>query len=224
MTCSDPKGSPKFVLVAVFALAAITLCAGLTVFEKIHYLNEKRCIANEKTYDHFDKNRGPAGFVTRSGDRLLLNGEPFRFSGSNIFWGGLDDDARTGFNYPSPFRVRSALQTVVDMGETVVRCQTCGISTGTPFSVEPRLGAFSQRALRRIDYFIARAQRYGLKGVIPLTDNYGYYLGSYCDYTSWLRLIPPSDCPSAAAVSAFYDNQKAVAAFEKYIGVLLNHV
>jgi Cellulase (glycosyl hydrolase family 5) len=155
---------------------------------------------------------------------LLLNGKQFRFSGTNIFWGGLDDDGRIGLNYPTPFRVDSALQTVVDMGETVIRCQTCGISTGTSFSVEPRLGGFSQTALRRIDYFIAQAQRYGLKVVIPLTDNYGYYLGSYCDYTSWLRLAPPSDCPSAAVASAFYDNPNAVAAFEKYIGVLLNHV
>lgn len=168
--------------------------------------------------------RGPAGLVTRSGSRLLLNGEPFRFSGSNIFWGGLDDDARTGFNYPSPFRVRSALQTMVDMGETVVRCQTCGISTGNPFSVEPYLGGVSQTALRHIDYFIAQAQHYGLKVLIPFTDNYGYYLGSYCDYTDWLHLSSPSDCPSERAVSAFYDDPTAISAFEKYIAVMLNHV
>jgi len=155
---------------------------------------------------------------------LLLNGVPFRFSGANIYWGGLDDNARTGTNYPTPFRVDSAMQTMVDMGETVVRCQTCGISTGNPLSVEPYLGGFSQTALRHVDYFIAQAQRYGLKVVIPLTDNYGYYLGGYCDYTNWLRLSSPSNCPSPRAASAFYDDQKAVAAFEKYIAVLLNHV
>ena len=155
---------------------------------------------------------------------LLLNGKPFRFSGANIFWGGLDNNARTGLNYPTPFRVDSSMQTMADMGETVVRCQTCGISTGNPLSVEPYLGGFSQTALRHIDYFIAQAQRYGLKVVIPFTDSYGYYLGSYCDYTNWLRLSSPSNCPSARAVSAFYDDSKAIAAFEKYISVLLNHV
>ena len=163
-------------------------------------------------------------FVTRSGEMLLLDGAPFRFSGANIYWGALDNNARTGLNYPTPFRVDSAMQTMVDMGETVVRCQTCGISTGNPLSVEPYLGGFSQTALRHIDYFIAQAQRYGLKVVIPLTDSYRYYLGGYCDYTNWLRLSSPSDCPSARAVSAFYDDPKATAAFEKYIGVLLNHV
>jgi hypothetical protein len=155
---------------------------------------------------------------------LALNGRLFRFSGSNIYWGGLDNNARTGINYPTSFRVDSALQTMADMGETVVRCQTCGISSGSPLSVEPYLGGFSQTALRHIDYFIARAQRYGLKVVIPFTDSYRYYVGSYCDYTNWLRLSSPSNCPSPRAVSAFYDDQKAVAAFEKYISVLLNHV
>jgi hypothetical protein len=164
------------------------------------------------------------GFVTRSGDKLLLKGQPFRFSGANVYWGALDDDGRTGLNYPTPFEVQSSLQTVVDMGETVVRCQTCGISTGTPLSVEPALGEVSQTQLQHIDYFIAQAQKYGLEVVIPLTDNYDYYLGSYCDYTSWLRLSATSSCPSAAAASAFYTSRKAIAAFEKYIAILLNHV
>ncbi len=155
---------------------------------------------------------------------LLLNGKPFRFSGANIYWGGLDNNARTGLNYPTPFRVDSSMRTMSDMGETVVRCQTCGISTGNPLSVEPYLGGFSQTALRHIDYFIAQAQRYGLKVVIPFTDSYGYYVGTYCDYMKWLRLSSPSDCPSARAASAFYDDQTAIAAFEKYISVLLNHV
>jgi hypothetical protein len=164
------------------------------------------------------------GFVTRSGDKLLLNGQPFRFSGANLYWGALNEDGRTGFNYPTPFQVQSSLQTVVDMGETVVRCQTCGISTGSPLSVEPKLGGVSQAALRHIDYFIAQAQKYGLKVVIPLTDNYGYYLGSYCDYTNWLHLSSRSNCPSAAAASVFYTSPRAISAFEKYVVILLNHV
>ena len=163
-------------------------------------------------------------FVTRSGTTLLVNGHPFRFSGANIFWGALDTDARTGLNYPTPFRVRSALQTVADMGESVIRCQTCGISAGTPLSVEPTLGGFSQTALRHVDYFVAQAQAYGMKLIIPFTDNYDYYLGSYCDFTDWLHLSSPRDCPSVTAVSAFYTNPKAIAAFERYVRLYLNHV
>jgi mannan endo-1,4-beta-mannosidase len=170
--------------------------------------------------------RGPAarGFVTRSGDRLMLDGHVFRFSGANIYWGGLDENGRPALNYPTPFRVRSALATVADMGETVVRCQTCGISTGNPYSVEPSLGVFNQTALRHIDDFVAEAGKYGIRLDIPLTDNYSYYLGGYHDFTGWLGLSTAADCPSPACASTFYSDPKAISAFEAYISELLNHV
>ena len=169
---------------------------------------------------------GPSqpSFVTRSGAGLMLNGKAFRFSGANIFWGGLDEDGRIGYSYPTQFRVNVALQTVADMGGTVVRCQTCGISTGSSLSVEPALGTFHQTALRHIDYFIAQARKYGLRLVIPLTDTFDYYLGSFCDFTGWLRLSSAADCPSPLAATAFYTDPAAIAAFERYISVLLNHV
>jgi mannan endo-1,4-beta-mannosidase len=163
-------------------------------------------------------------FVTRSGDKLMLNGHVFRFSGANIYWGGLDENGRTGLNYPTPFRVQTALKTAADMGETVVRCQTCGISTGSPYSVEPSLGVFSQTALRHIDYFVAEAQKYGIRLDIPLTDNYRYYTGGYHDFTDWLGLSTAGNCPSPACASTFYRDPKAISAFETYISVLLNHV
>jgi mannan endo-1,4-beta-mannosidase len=170
--------------------------------------------------------RGSAGlgFVTRSGDKLMLNGRVFRFSGANIYWGGLDENGRPALNYPTPFRVQSALATVADMGETVVRCQTCGISTGNPYSVEPSLGVFNQTALRHIDYFVAEAQKYGIRLDIPLTDNYSYYLGGYHDFTNWLGLSTSADCPSSACAGAFYSDPRAISAFEAYISELLNHV
>jgi hypothetical protein len=173
----------------------------------------------------FSSTAAPAapGFVIRSGNKLMLNGRSFRFSGANIYWGGLDENGRPGLNYPTPFRVNTALQTVAEMGGTVVRCQSCGISTGTPYSVEPALGVFNQSALRHIDYFIAAAQRYGIKLLIPLTGNYSYYLGGYHNFTDWLGLSG-HQCPSLTCASAFYTNPRAIAAFELYISVLLNHV
>ncbi len=168
--------------------------------------------------------RSAAAFVTRSGDELMLNRQVFRFAGANLYWGGLDQSGRTGLNYPTPFRVQAGLQAVADMGGTVVRCMTCGISTGNPMSVEPSLGQFNETALQHVDYFVAEAQKYGIRLVIPLTDNYNFYLGRYCNFTDWLGLSEPTDCPSPAAATAFYTNSRAIAAFERYIAVLLNHV
>jgi hypothetical protein len=168
----------------------------------------------------------PAGesFVTRSGDTLLLNGRPYRFSGANIYWGGLDENGRTAVNYPTAYRVRTALATAADMGDTVVRCDTCGTSTGNPLSVEPSLDVFNQTALRHIDYFVAQAEQHGIRLDMPLTDNWDYYLGGYRNFVEWLGLATPGDCPTQACATTFYTNPKAIAAFEKYISVLLNHV
>src|SRR3982074_2072390 len=54
-------------------------------------------------------------FVTRQGNRLLLDGRPFRFGGANIYWLGLDENVG-GITYPTHFRIDDALATARDMG------------------------------------------------------------------------------------------------------------
>ena len=49
-----------------------------------------------------------SGFVTRSGSQLMLNGQPFRYGGPNIYWLALDENP---VEYPTEFRVNNALQT-----------------------------------------------------------------------------------------------------------------
>jgi mannan endo-1,4-beta-mannosidase len=204
MTWCDPRGWGRRLLAGMAVLACAVLCLA--------------------TLAATDSGPAQPSFVTRSGAKLMLNGQVFRFSGANIYWGGLDDDSRDALNYPTEFRVNNALQTVVDMGGRVVRCQSCGISTGTPLSVEPSLGKFNAAALRHIDYFIAEAGKYGIRLDIPLVDSYSFYIGGYRNFTDWLGLSSPRDCPSAACASQFYDNPRAIKAFEQYIWELLNHV
>jgi mannan endo-1,4-beta-mannosidase len=162
-------------------------------------------------------------FVTRSGTKLLVNGNAFRFSGADIPWGGLNQDG-SEIDYPSDYQVNSALATVADMGGTVVRCHTGGISTGNPQSVEPTLGTFNTTALDHIDYFVEQAGKDGIRLDIPLVDNWDFYDGPYRNFTDWLGLSTPSNCPSAACASQFYNNPRAIAAYEQYISVILNHV
>jgi mannan endo-1,4-beta-mannosidase len=162
-------------------------------------------------------------YVTRSGDKLMLNGKVFRFSGSNIPWGGLDQIAGA-IQYPSESQVNAGLATTADMGGTVVRCYTCGMSLGDPLSVEPSLGTFNTTALDHIDYFIAQAGKDGIRLEVPLVDAYNYYDGGYFDFTDWLGLSTPSNCPSAACATQFYTNPRAIAAYEAYISEILNHV
>src|SRR2546426_1531406 len=124
-----------------------------------------------------------SGFVTRSGSFLWLNGSRFRFSGTNIYWLGLQETPDV--SYPSHFRVDDALATAELMGATVVRSHTLGISVGCSLCVEPALGKFNQTALQHIDYAIQSARNHGIKLIIPLTDNWHYYDGGKHTFTDW---------------------------------------
>ena len=151
-------------------------------------------------------------YVTRSGDKLMLNSKVFRFSGTNIPWGGLDQVGSV-LDYPSQFQVNTALADRRRHGRHCHSLQTCGISTGNPQSVEPSLGTFNTTALDHIDYFVAQAGKDGIRLDIPMVDAYDYYVGGYFNFTDWLGLSTPSDCPSAACASQFYNNPRAIAAY-----------
>ncbi|GAC1398999.1 MAG: hypothetical protein NVS4B12_05030 [Ktedonobacteraceae bacterium] len=150
-------------------------------------------------------------FVMHSGSQLQLNGQPFRFAGANIHWLGLDDST----NYPSQFRVDDALESAQDMGATVVRVHSLGISTGCSNCIEPSLGVFNENALRHNDYVIKTAREHGIRLIIPLTDNWHYPAGGKHSFTDW-RGIPDEE--------QFYFNTQVIKDFEDFIKTLLTHV
>ena len=156
-----------------------------------------------------------SSFVARSGSRLLLNGNTFRFSGANIYWLGLDENVPSGtVAYPTTFRVDDALATAHEMGATVVRSHTVGYSTGCSLCAEPSLGVFNETAFQHMDYAVKSAQDHGLKLILPLTDNYHYYSGGKHNFTDW-RGVAEND---------FFTNQTVINDFKQYIGYLLNRV
>ncbi len=165
----------------------------------------------------FGPARTPAGaneFVTRTGSRLLLHGHPFRFSGANIYWLGLDW-TEDNLYYPSHFRVDDALTTAREMGATVVRADTLGMSQGCRLCVEPSLGHFNDDALTHIDYAIKRARDRGLRLIIELVDNWHYPLGGKHTFTDWRGL---------ADEDQFFTDPTVIGDFERYIDHLLTHV
>lgn len=52
-----------------------------------------------------------------------------------------------------------------------------GISVGKSLTIEPTLGTFNDAAFDIIDYALFCAREYGLRVIIPFTDNYDYYHG-----------------------------------------------
>ncbi len=153
-------------------------------------------------------------FVARSGSQLLLKGKPFRFSGANIYWLGLDENVG-GVNYPTPFRVDDALATAQAMGATVVRSHTLGISVGCPLCLEPSPGMFNETAFQHVDYAIMSAKKYGIRLIIPFVDNWHYYHGGKHTFTDWRGITDENQ---------FYSNAEIISDFEHYISHILNRV
>ncbi|CAH7685360.1 glycoside hydrolase superfamily [Phakopsora pachyrhizi] len=149
---------------------------------------------------------------------MINDDQIFKLIGPNIYWLGLDENVNPSPSYPSQSRILEALATAALMGSTVVRSTTLGISVGHQLSVWPSLNSTNQEALKVIGFTISAAQRYGLKLIIPLTDQYDYYHGGYKTFLRWRNLSDSSE-------SVFYDTKSVVHQdFLSYISVLLNYI
>lgn len=69
------------------------------------------------------------------------------------------------------------MATAAAMGATAIRSTTLGVSVGSPLTISPSLGNFSEDALRVTDFAVYAARMYGIRLIIPLTDQYDYYHG-----------------------------------------------
>ena len=157
----------------------------------------------------------PGAFVQRSGSTLTLDGKPFRFSGANVYWLGLDDNVRDAAGqptYPTRFRTDDAFRAARASGGTVVR--TWGGLVGCARCIEPELGVFQDSAFDALDYAVASAARHGQRLVVSLVDNWDYYHGSKHTFTRW-RGLPES---------AFFSDPQVIADYQAYITHVVEHV
>lgn len=129
-----------------------------------------------------------SGFIRKRRNRLIdTDGHsPFKIVGPNIYWLGLDENVSPSPSYPSQARVLEVMATAAMMGSTVVRSTTLGISVGNPLSVWPTRNTTNNEALDVISFAIFAAKRYGLKLIIPITDQY-----DYCKFLNPLVLKTP---------------------------------
>src|SRR5271170_7200568 len=87
---------------------------------------------------------------------------PFRYSGPNIEWLGLEaygphDPA--GPRFPSHFEIDDVFATAAEMGAKVVRSQTMGDTVGCPLCIEPEQGKFNDAGFQASDYALLAAHR-----------------------------------------------------------------
>ncbi len=163
-----------------------------------------------------------SGFVRTDGQALLLDGEPFRVVGANNYYLGFAPDSM----------VESVFELATQMGLNVLRTWAfldCGpakpglIPANANDSVffhywdsDTRRPAFNDgpNGLERLDRTIARAEKAGIRLILPLV-NYWDDFGGIRQYLNWFGL---------SAREEFYCNPETKQAYRDYAEHLLVRV
>ncbi|GAA5830082.1 hypothetical protein JCM11251_006867 [Rhodosporidiobolus azoricus] len=151
----------------------------------------------------------PTSFVTRSGQQLKLENKNYRIVGPNIYWLCSDENDKPWAAPPDKGRVREAMAIAVAMGANTIRVHTCGISVGTnsPFNLMPSRNTFQDSLWDIRDYVLYAAREYGLRVILPLTDNYNYYHGGKYDFIKMLGLS------TSRNGAKFFESRPVIAAY-----------
>jgi mannan endo-1,4-beta-mannosidase len=150
-----------------------------------------------------------AGFVTRSGAHLTLDGKRFRFGGSNNYY----------LMYKSPTMVDDLFADARAAGFTVLRTwgfldignqdgsnSVAGIQEGVYFQYwDGDSPAYNDGAtgLEKLDYVLAAARAAGIKLVIPLTNNWRDF-GGMDQYVRWAGGQYHDDFYTNATIRGWY--------------------
>ncbi|GAA5834464.1 hypothetical protein JCM11251_007015 [Rhodosporidiobolus azoricus] len=162
----------------------------------------------------------PTAFVKRSGQQLKLSNANYRIVGPNIYWLCSDENDKPWAAPPDKGRVREAMAIAVAMGANTIRVHTCGISVGlnSPYSLMPSRNTFQESLWDIRDYVLYAAREYGLRVILPLTDNYDYYHGGKYSF------IDMAGLSRNEGGRKFYEAKAVIAAFKEYITAIVSRV
>ncbi len=150
------------------------------------------------------------GFVTRDGDQLLLDGEPFRFVSFNVPNLHMLEDPT--WHLPTPWEQADAMCTIQQLGGQVAR--TYVLSVGDSGADTPRHvtapGEFSEDLFVALDHALAEAARHDVRLVVPLVDQWWWW-GGIADYAGFRGLDE----------TAFWTDEQVIQDFEATVGHLV---
>jgi mannan endo-1,4-beta-mannosidase len=114
--------------------------------------------------------------------RFLLDGEPFYFAGTNLYW------MVTQRVYGASF-IDDSFDMCEDMGLRVIRFWGFAdgddwTNSGDPAIMQTQPGDFNESAFEALDYVISEADKHGLKVIIPFV-NYWEAYGGMLQYARW---------------------------------------
>lgn len=159
------------------------------------------------------------GFVHIQNGSFALDGNEFRFAGTNAYY-------LPNYNKIDPAVVESTFNTFKAAGITVVRmwafydgydCGYSSIDAGENV-IQTSPGVYNEEALRDLDFVIARGKKQNIRFILPFI-NYWDELGGICQYNTWAGADNPS-----SNMEFFLSNNDTQKWYKDYIKMLLNRV
>lgn len=135
------------------------------------------------------------GFVTAKGDQLMDGDQPFRFVSFNIPNLHLVEDnvafkVTNPWRLPNRFEITDALESVSQMGGTVVRSYVISVVRTNDLATYPRHvlapGEFNAQAFESLDEVLMIANQTGVRVILPLVDNWSWW-GGRAEYASFRK-------------------------------------
>lgn len=124
------------------------------------------------------------GIVYCEDGRLMLDGKPYRFIGTNFWYG-----AMLGAPDGNRERLAAELDTLHSLGLDNLRILAgADASRSIPYHVEPTLqtapGVYNDAQLDGLDYLLSEMEKRGMKAVIYLNNSWEWS-GGYTTYLEW---------------------------------------
>lgn len=156
-------------------------------------------------------------FVTVENGDFMLDGEPFRYAGTNAYY-------LPNYQKLDEGVVNRAMDAFEEAGVSVVRMWAfydgydCGYSRqdASENVIQTAPGKYSEEALEDLDQVIAAGKERGIKFVLAFI-NYWDELGGICQYNTWAGAENPS-----TNMDFFINNDETQQMFKDYMEMLMN--
>jgi mannan endo-1,4-beta-mannosidase len=170
----------------------------------------------------------PGGFVRVEDGRFLLDGRPYRYAGTNLWYG-----AYLGSSGGNRDRLKHELDTLHGLGLDNLRVLGAAELSPLKNSLNPAFRGetppYNEDLLGGLDFLLAEMGRRGMKAVIYL-NNFWEWSGGMVTYLYWTNgghyidlNDPAHPWPEFADFSAqFYASPKALALYEQYVAALVD--
>lgn len=169
-----------------------------------------------------------SSFVKVEDSRLVLNGKPYYFCGTNFWYGYyLGSKGKTG----NRERLTRELDQMVKFGITNLRIlassEECIYDGTLKPAIQPSKGTYNEELLDGLDFLLAEIGKRKMTAVLYL-NNFWQWCGGMTQYLAWVNNGKNVD-PTTGAwneyltyATSFYSNKEAINANRNYISMLIN--